>query len=321
MIGGRAINYWVFKCMCALQFSLKGRAEADKRKKWWAVVLFQWLNEERQVRLLERLGRITGFLRRCLFRLLSHGPMPKHVAFILDGNRRYARKRRLQEGDGHHAGFLTLLSTIKYCYEMGITNVTIYAFSIDNFKRQPHEVRYVMDLMQEKIQSVIREHSAVNDYGVRILFVGNLKRLPEPLRAAIEEAMEVTAGNARAVLTICVAYTSTEELAHAVQGSCEEKWRRRGGKALEEEEEVISLRELEKHFYLGELPEVDILVRTSGETRLSNFLLWQAGFSYLGNPKVLWPEFSLWDLFWAVLQFQRVHPFLEKNRKKSKTMV
>jgi len=116
------------------------------------------------------------------------------------------------------------MSMLKYCYELGVRYVTIYAFSIDNFKRHPEEVQSLMDLMQEKIEGLIKEESIVNRYGVRVHFLGNLELLSEPVRLAAERAMMATAKNSKAVLSICVAYTSTNEIVHAVQKSCEEKW-------------------------------------------------------------------------------------------------
>ncbi|CAB4262023.1 unnamed protein product [Prunus armeniaca] len=141
----------------------------------------------------------------------------------MDGNRRYAKKRKLKEGDGHRVGFLVLMSMLKYCYELGVRYVTIYAFSIDNFKRDPEEVQSLMDLIQEKIEGLIKEESIVNRYGIKVHFIGNLKLLSEPVRLAAERAMEATANNSRGVLSICIAYTSTDEIAHAVQESCKEK--------------------------------------------------------------------------------------------------
>ncbi|KAG6403315.1 hypothetical protein SASPL_135532 [Salvia splendens] len=144
-------------------------------------------------------------MRRCLFQVLSVGPVPSH---ILDGNRRYARKWGL--------------TLMKYCYELGVKYITVYAFSTDNFKRKPDEVQGVMDLMLEKIEGLVKEESIVNQYGVRVEFVGNLKLLSEPVRNA---AMRVS---------------------------------------------VIRLSDVD----MGVAPDPEILVRTSGETRLSNFLLW-----------------------------------------------
>ncbi|XP_054824136.1 dehydrodolichyl diphosphate synthase CPT3 isoform X2 [Prosopis cineraria] len=340
-----------------------------------------------------------------LFLMLAEneGPVPDHIAFIMDGNRRYAKKRNMAEGDGHKAGFSALLSMLRYCYELGVKYVTVYAFSIDNFKRQPKEVQSLMDLMREKIEELLQEESIVNEYGIRLHFIGNLQLLTEPVRAAVEKAMRVTAQNNQRVLLLCVAYTSRDEIVRAVQESCKDKWnevqaskeakgsngvitridegpKRNSTCALDQhsckdylnatkacsaskgakdaggrdgqfahavkqrhnycgetgiipcngvidstegirykegELPAIKLVDIEKHMYMAVAPDPDILIRSSGETRLSNFLLWQTSTCPLYAPAALWPEIGLRHLIWAVLSFQRHHSYLEKKRKQS----
>ncbi|GAY63860.1 hypothetical protein CUMW_229080 [Citrus unshiu] len=233
--------------------------------------------------------------------------IPNHIAFIMDGNRRYAKKRGLMEGVGHKVGFLALMSMLRCCHELGVRYVTVYAFSIDNFKRSPKEVQSLMELMQEKIDDLIKEESIVNRFGLRIYFIGNLKLLSEPVRLAAEKAMLATAKNSKAVLCICVAYTSTNEIVNAVKESIEEKWDefcvlnasgagygliKLGGSEGDEREQLIKLIDIEKHMYMAVAPEPDIIIRTSGEIHLSNFLLWQSAVCYLYSPSVLWPEIS-----------------------------
>ncbi|KAJ8554427.1 hypothetical protein K7X08_025105 [Anisodus acutangulus] len=167
---------------------------------------------------------ISSFVRQCIFTVLNVGPVPSHIAFVMDGIRRYSKKQNLLDGDGHRAGFSVLINMLRYCYELGVKYITVYAFSIDNFKRRPEEVVSLMKLMQDKIDELTKEESIVNRLGIRIYFKGNLKLLSDPVRLAAERAMVKTAGNSRAVLSICVAYTSTDGIVHAVQESCEEKW-------------------------------------------------------------------------------------------------
>ncbi|KAJ8567710.1 hypothetical protein K7X08_019918 [Anisodus acutangulus] len=155
------------------------------------------------------------YMRRFLFRILSVGPIPNHIAFILDGNRRYAKQRNMTEGTGYRAGFLAVMSMLKYCYELGVKYMTVYAFSIENFKRSQEEVQYLMDLMLEKIKGLLKQESVVNENGVRIHFVGNLKLLDKPVRVAAEKAMHATSNNTKSNLLICVTYTSTDEIVHA----------------------------------------------------------------------------------------------------------
>ena len=317
-------------------------------------------------------GGLGSFFRKCIFSILSVGPLPNHIALIMDGNRRYAKKQNMAEGAGHRAGYLALIKVLSHCYELGVKYVTVYAFSIDNFKRRPEEVHSLMDLMLEKIEELLKEESIVNQYGLRIYFIGNLKLLNEPVRVAAERAMAATAKNTKAVLLICVAYTSYDEIVHAVQESCKAK--RNETEALnatkginsvpgveedmkinevivcnlqgscenssskfqalnittacnggiegnEESKEkqlvlpTIKLSDIEKHMYMSVAPEPDILIRTSGENRLSNFLLWQTTNCPLYSPTALWPELGFWHLVWAVLNFQRSYRYFEKKKK------
>ena len=235
----------------------------------------------------------------------------------------------MKEGAGHKLGFAALMSMLRYCYELNVKYVTIYAFSIDNFKRRPEEVKSLMELIREKIEGLIREESIVNQYGVRVHFIGDLKLLDETVRVAAEKAMAATCGNSNAVLSICIAYTSTNEIVNAVQQSCEEKWDEfrmldscGGAYGLaryvgigENGENLIGLEDIERHMYMKVGPAPDIVIRTSGETRLSNFLLWQSGCSFLYSPSALWPEIDLRHLVWAVLNFQRDQAYMEKKKK------
>lgn len=257
-------------------------------------------------------GSLLRHMRSLLFRILSVGVIPKHIAFILDGNRRYSRKMKIPEAVGYRAAFLALICILSYCYELGVKYVTIYAFSIDNFKRRPDEIEVLMDLMLSKLEALLKYQNALDEYGVRVHFVGNLHLLDNRIKAAAEKAMEATKKNSNFTLLVCLAYTSTNEIVHATEACCEEKNRMRAGG--EEEERDISVGDLERHMYMGLAPEVDILVRTSGETRLSNFLLWQTSSCLLYSPGALFPEIGLRHLVWAVLNFQRAHPYLQKRR-------
>ncbi|KAF2310873.1 hypothetical protein GH714_018021 [Hevea brasiliensis] len=221
--------------------------------------------------------RLLGkYMRKGLYGILTQGPIPTHLAFILDGNRRFAKKHKLPEGGGHKAGFLALLNVLTYCYELGVKYATIYAFSIDNFRRKPHEVQYVMDLMLEKIDGMIKEESIINAYDICVRFVGNLKLLK------LEEA------NATGSSTVI----QTENM---------------------ESYSGIKLVDLEKNTYINPYP--DVLIRTSGETRLSNYLLWQTTNCILYSPYALWPEIGLRHVVWSVINFQRHYSYLEKHKE------
>ncbi|KAB2618235.1 dehydrodolichyl diphosphate synthase 6-like [Pyrus ussuriensis x Pyrus communis] len=270
----------------------------------------------------QSLGALGSFLRKCLFSAVSVGPIPEHIAFIMDGNRRYAKKRNLPAGEGHRAGFLSFMSVLRYCYELLVKYVTVSAFGTDNFKRPSDEVQILMDLLQEQIEGLLERESIVNQYGIRVYFIGNLKLLNESVRDAAEKATKATVNNSKAVLLICVAYSSRDEIVHAVQESSYEKRneiqaqikRTRGGnggldgeagldtseacnervegekkentmvKHVEKDEgeiqesgkqlqnvPVVKVVDVERHMYVAVAPDPNIVIRTSGETRLSKF--------------------------------------------------
>lgn len=273
------------------------------------------------------LESLQNFIRKCIVAVLSYGPMPRHIAFIMDGNRRYAKSRSIKEGAGHRVGFSALMASLLYCYELGVKYITVYAFSIDNFKRDPTEVQTLMELMEEKINELLENRNVINKVNCKINFWGNLDMLSEPVRLAAQKLMASTAGNAGLVLSVCMPYNSTSEIANAVNELCAER------RAMMQREHAgssngraagsgahsdISVADLDRHMYTAGCPDPDIVIRTSGETRLSNFLLWQTTFSHLQNPEPLWPEFSWRHLVWAILQYQRVYPYIEQNRIQAK---
>ncbi|KAL6606707.1 hypothetical protein ACP70R_042360 [Stipagrostis hirtigluma subsp. patula] len=269
-------------------------------------------------------GRLQNFLRKCTIAVLSCGPMPKHIAFIMDGNRRYAKFRSIKEGTGHRVGFSVLMANLVYFSEMGVKYITVYAFSIDNFKRDPSEVQSLMELMEEKINQLLENINVINKANCKINFWGNLDLLSEPVRVAAQKLMECTAGNTGLVLSVCMPYNSTSEIVNAINRICSERREMLQGEhagsynghaASNGVYSDISVDDLDRHMYSAGCPDPDIVIRTSGETRLSNFLLWQTTFSHLQNPDPLWPEFSFRHLAWAILQYQIAYPYLEQTRK------
>ncbi|XP_022726883.1 dehydrodolichyl diphosphate synthase 6-like [Durio zibethinus] len=258
----------------------------------------------------------TSFIRKFVLRVLRVGPIPSHIAVIMDGNRRYAKKKKLDEGAGHDAGAFALLCLLVNCYELGVKYLSAYAFSIDNFRRKPNEVQKIMDLLRESITLLTR---IAKHLPVRVHFAGNLALLSADLRDAALRLMEATAGYSKFVFTICVCYTYSDEIIHAVQESCQEKCNHiqeiRGIDACgHQDENLIKLADIEKHMYMAIAPDPDILIRTGDEYRLSNYLLWQTSCTQLSSLSTLWPEFSIWHLVWVVLNFQLNNPYLEKKK-------
>jgi len=216
--------------------------------------------------------------------------LPRHVAVIMDGNGRWAKARGLPRMAGHRAGTEALRRLIEGCVEFGVPMLTIYAFSTENWKRPAHEVRALLYLLQEVID---RQLDELDEAGVQIRHIGWLDGVPPHLQAAIGRAIERTAANER--LTLCVAfnYGARAEIVRAVRAVLAE------GPPPDEVDEAY----LERHLETAGLPDPDLIVRTSGEMRLSNFLLWQAAYSEFYVTDVLWPDFDREALRGALVSY------------------
>uniref|UniRef100_A0A8C7C063 Alkyl transferase n=1 Tax=Neovison vison TaxID=452646 RepID=A0A8C7C063_NEOVI len=218
-------------------------------------------------------GELSLWERFCA-NIIKAGPMPKHIAFIMDGNRRYARKCQVERQEGHSQGFNKLAETLRWCLNLGILEVTVYAFSIENFKRSKSEVDGLMDLARQKFRRLMEEQEKLQKHGVCIRVLGDLHLLPLDLQELIAQAVQATKNYNNDV---------SESL-------------------------------LDKCLYTNHSPHPDILIRTSGEVRLSDFLLWQTSHSCLVFQPVLWPEYAFWNLCEAILQYQMNHSMLQKAR-------
>jgi len=251
------------------------------------------------------------WLERLCCKVLCAGATPRHVALIMDGNRRFAKKCSIEKIEGHVQGFNKLAETLEWCLDLGIKEVTVYAFSIENFKRPKEEVDGLMDLAVEKFKKLLEEKDKLMEQELCVRVIGNLSLLPKDLQKIIAEAVLLTKTNNRAILNVCFCYTSREEISTAIReiahGVKEGKLR-----ASDCSEELI-----EKCLYTNKSPHPDLLIRTSGEVRLSDFMLWQCAYSSLAFVKVLWPEFNIWHLFAAVLMFQYNLPTLEAAKLRS----
>ncbi|KAL7840057.1 hypothetical protein AOLI_G00253800 [Acnodon oligacanthus] len=260
-----------------------------------------WIREA-ELSLLERLSA----------NILKAGPMPKHVAFIMDGNRRYARKRHVERQKGHMQGFDKLAETLRWCLNLDIREVTVYAFSIENFKRSKEEVDGLMELAKEKFLRLLDEQENLEKHGVCIRVLGDLTLLPEDLQRLIAKAVVATRAHNRCFLNVCFAYTSRHEIANAVK---EMAWGVEQGLIKSSD---VSEALLNECLYTSNSPNPDLLIRTSGEVRLSDFLLWQTSHSCLVFQSVLWPEYSFWNLCEAILQYQQNHRSLQKAQEMHK---
>lgn len=222
--------------------------------------------------------------------------MARHVAIIMDGNGRWAQSRGLPRTAGHKKGADTLHSILQACRDFGVECLTIYAFSSENWRRPQAEIR---DLMQLLRQYLAREMPTMHKNGVRMRFIGDMSLLDEDIRKDISEAERMTEKNHAFTLTVALSYGGREELARAVRKLAE---RVKSG-AIEPQD--IDEEQIAQSLDTAGLPEPDLLIRTGGEQRISNFLLWQSAYTEFYFTPVLWPDFSAADFKQALDEFSR----------------
>ncbi|OSD08648.1 Di-trans-poly-cis-decaprenylcistransferase [Trametes coccinea BRFM310] len=244
----------------------------------------------------------TAQAQEALIAVLAAGPIPQHVAFILDGNRRYARRKGMQVKEGHTDGFYNLRKMLEICIKLKVRCVSAYAFSIENFKRSPEEVNALMDLAEEKLLELCQKGDILDQYGIRLVVVGHKDMLPARVLAAAEKAEEMTRHNDRAIFNLCMPYTSRDEITTAVHSAIKSR--------LEDEADdtEITEDEIEAHLMtsIAGSPPLDILVRSSGVKRLSDYMLWQCSEdTQLQFSSTYWPEFGLLDFVPIILDYQR----------------
>ena len=223
--------------------------------------------------------------------------IPRHVGLILDGNGRWAKARGLPRTAGHAAGEAALFDTVEGALELGIEWLSAYTFSTENWTRDAEEVEFLMWFNQDLL---IRRRDALHQQGVRMLFAGDLAdpRIPDHNRAQMAEATELTKENTELSLVFAFNYGSRREIADAVAAIA------RKVKVGEIDPEAVDEEMIAAHLYVPEMPPLDLVVRSSGEHRLSNFLLWQAAYAEFVFPGILWPDFNRDHLRQAVLEYQ-----------------
>ena len=225
----------------------------------------------------------------------SHGP--KHVAIVMDGNGRWAQRRGLKRTDGHAAGEEALFDTVEGALEIGLEWLTVYAFSTENWRRPLDEVRFLMNFNERLL---VARRDELHGKGVRVRFIGRRGgRVPGRVRKRIEETEALTAGNRRLTLTFAFNYGGRAELVDAVREIA------RSAAEGRLDPDRIDERTVHRHLYTPDMPDPDLMVRTSGEHRISNYLLWQVAYSELDFVDVLWPDFRRKHLFHAVDEFHR----------------
>jgi undecaprenyl diphosphate synthase len=229
-------------------------------------------------------------------KLKSRGRLPSHIAIIMDGNGRWAKKRGLPRAEGHRAGIKSVRDTVEACGEMGIQILTLYTFSTENWNRPKDEVSALMKLLLRTLQMEIRE---LLENNVRLQAIGDLPSLPDMIRNQLVRGIEDTQGNTGLILNLAINYGGREEILSAV------RWIAEKVLAGEIPPDRIDALMFQKHLYTAGMPDPDLLIRTSGEMRISNFLLWQLAYTEIVITDVLWPDFRRDSLYRAIEDYQK----------------
>ena len=222
--------------------------------------------------------------------------LPKHLAIIMDGNGRWAKQQGMLRAFGHENGTKSVKIIVEACAKLGIENLTLYAFSTENWNRPKLEVDLLMKLL---INSLKKELATLVKNNIKLNSIGNLENLPKSVQKELIEVIEKTKNNTRMTLTLALSYGSREEIINAVKIISDKV-----------KNNIISIDSIDdsilnKHLYTHNLPDVDLVIRTSGEHRISNFLLWQIAYAEFYFTDVLWPDFSEDNLYEAIISYQK----------------
>lgn len=248
-------------------------------------------------------GLIYRVYEKALLREVKRGEMPRHIGLILDGNRRFAREHGLEDVlEGHRRGAEKLEQTLLWCEELNIRMVTIWILSTENLNRSPRETQGLLDLIERKMRELTTD-PRVHQRRMRIRAIGQLELLPESTRQAIREAEEATRTYDAFFLNVAVGYGGRQEIVDAVKSLLRDRMGR--NEPLSRIIEEISPDEISKHLYTYDLPDPDLIIRTSGEIRLSGFLLWQSAYSEFYFCDAFWPAFRKIDLLRAIRSYQQ----------------
>ena len=231
-----------------------------------------------------------------LIESIDHTNLPKHLAIIMDGNGRWAKQQGYLRAFGHENGTKSVKEIIKTSARLGIEYLTLYAFSTENWNRPKLEVQALMKIL---INSLKKELVTLQENNIRLNAIGNLDKLPKTAQKELLDVMEKTKNNTHLTLTLALSYGSREELVNAVKAISDKV-----------KNNIISIDTIDdsiinEHLYTQNLPDVDLLIRTSGEHRISNFLLWQIAYAELYFTNVLWPDFKDQDLYEAIISYQK----------------
>ena len=227
--------------------------------------------------------------------LINIDKLPQHLAIIMDGNGRWAKKQGFLRAIGHENGTKTVKKTVETCAELGIKNLTLYAFSTENWNRPKIEVDTLMKIL---VRSLKKEIATLTKNNIKLNAIGNLTSLPSKVQKELNEVIEKTATNTRLTLTLALSYGSRNEIIEAVKKIAHNV----KNNIISEDDIDESI--INQHLYTHDLPDVDLVIRTSGEHRISNFLLWQIAYAEFYFTDVLWPDFSENNLYEAIISYQ-----------------
>jgi len=260
---------------------------------------------------LETLGPVTAEESR-LLENLDFSRLPRHIAVIMDGNGRWAQKRHLPRVAGHRAGTKSARTTIETCARLHIEALTLYAFSVENWRRPKTEIEFLMQLLREYLR---KEMPLLQKNNIRMRFLGRADELPDAVQRDTREATEATAKNTGMVLSIALNYGGRAEIVDAMNAILAARAAQSNGNSHPVAQGESAIRDpfrgsiteddLAQHLYTADLPDPDLLIRTSGEMRVSNFLLWQIAYAEIFVTETLWPDFNRARLLEALLDYQK----------------
>ncbi len=239
-----------------------------------------------------------GYYEEMLEKEVSDGPMPKHIAIIMDGNRRYARELGLETREGHLAGKEKIRDVLNWCMKLDIKALTVYAFSTENFHREESEVDFLMDLINTTLREMA-DDPEVSEKGIRIQVIGERQLVPDEMKETIEYAESKTKDFDNYHFNMAIAYGGRQEIISAIKDIANKV------KAGEIDAEDITEEMVSDYLYTTGMPDPDLVLRTSGEFRISNFLLWQMAYCELYFTDVYWPSFRYIDLLRAIRTYQQ----------------
>ncbi|WP_347175469.1 isoprenyl transferase [Polaribacter uvawellassae] len=221
--------------------------------------------------------------------------VPQHVAIIMDGNGRWAKGKGMERVFGHRNALTAVRESIEAAAEINVKVITLYAFSTENWKRPKMEVNALMNLL---VTSLKKELSSFQENGVKVISIGSVNSLPTKAQKALSEVIEATKNNSKITLTMALSYGSREEIVNTIKNISK--------KVVNNELQIEEIDEkvINNHLYTFNLPDVDLMIRTSGEQRISNFLLWQMAYAELYFTNILWPDFRKSDFFDAIIEYQ-----------------